>query len=145
MVMQYPILVLAGIWCLLGILFVTKDGTNHKMHRNPLAMYILTIAIQVCLLEICSKIKLPKTMTWRIIENVAEIILFNLHFVCASLVAERRSDRTGAIGLLSINTVAMIITCGLKLFYDGDIAVVVAIAWVIYFIWVTCKMGKRLA
>jgi len=48
--LQYPLLLIALVWALLGAFFVRKDGTNHKMNYNPGKLDFVIVAIAQFLL-----------------------------------------------------------------------------------------------
>ena len=47
---QYPIFLAAVIWSLMGVLFVRRDGTNHKMEYDPGKLDFIIVAITQFLL-----------------------------------------------------------------------------------------------
>ncbi len=139
---QYPTLVLAGLWCLWGILFVTKDGTNHKMERSPnvnLVMYVLTFILQIWLFYRLADVKWPKTLTWGILETVGAMIILNLHLLVASQLSG------GVYGVLALNILLAGIATGMNVFLpESIITLVLAITSVVIYLWTSFQVGKEL-
>lgn len=141
---QYPTLVLAGLWCLWGILFVTKDGTNHKMERSPnvnLVMYVLTFILQVWLLFKLADVKWPKTLTWGILETVGAMIILNLHFLFASQATHDKEVHW----VLVLNVLLTGLAAGMNVFLPGSvITLVIGVAFVVIYLLTSFKAGTEL-
>lgn len=139
---QYPTLVLAGLWCLWGILFVTKDGTNHKMERSPnvnLVMYVLTFILQIWLFYRLADVKWPKTLTWGILETVGAMIILNLHCLVASQLT------SGVYGVLVLNVLLTGLAAGMNVFLPGSVITnVIGIAFVVIYLLTSFMAGKEL-
>ena len=145
LVIQYPMFVLAGLWCLFGILFVIRDGTKHKMRRNVLAIYILTILLQGCLIYFTSHIKWPKNLTWKVLSDIILIILLHIHFIHVLLIAKYESDREYAIKKFfwSICAVTLLTVIG-EVFNVNSYFAYAFLIWFCCFVVWTWKLGKRL-
>lgn len=141
---QYPTLVLAGLWCLWGILFVTKDGTNHKMERSPnvnLAMYVLTFILQIWLFYRLADVKWPKTLTWGILETVGAMIILNLHFLFASQATHDKEVHW----VLVLNVLLTGLAAGMNVFLPGSVITnVIGVAFVVIYLLTSFIAGKEL-
>ena len=51
--LQYPLLLAALAWCFVGVFFVRRDGTNHKMDFDPERRVFILIAVVQFLLMLC--------------------------------------------------------------------------------------------
>ena len=144
LVVQYPTLVLAGLWCLWGILFVTKDGTNHKMERSPnvnLVMYVLTFILQVWLLFKLADVKWPKTLTWGILETVGAMIILNLHFLFASQATHDKEVHW----ILVLNVLLTGLAAGMNVFLPGSVITnVIGVAFVVIYLLTSFIAGTEL-
>ena len=142
---QYPMLVLAGLFCLWGVLFVIKDGTNHKMERSSDAngvMYILTFILQSWLLFNLADVKWPTTLMWKVLQVIGIMIIPNLHFLFAGIVS--RNDKHYAFSLLGVNALLWGIIWGLGEFkIIGDtIMLYVGLGLIVLYLVLTCKAWK---
>ncbi len=141
---QYPTLVLAGLWCLGGILFVIKDGTNHKMKRSSnanLVMYVLIFILQVWLICNLADVKWPKTLTWGILETVGAMIILNLHFLFAGLA----TNNDDVCASLVLNVLLAGIAAGMNVFLpESIITSVLGVVFVVIYVWTSFKAGKKM-
>ena len=120
---QYPTLTLAVLWCLFGVIFIIKDGTNHEMKpRNNLAVYILIILLQsvVAWFILFGITTWPTGLLWSIIRDILFFITISLHFM--ELLANGRSPYLKSSGLkedwliaLGINLISLILLVSTEL------------------------------